>query len=229
MTRENHKELTNKPITTFPTFWQNCKSHPWNFTQSSGSYYNSLLVYNICRKQSRFSCVSTIYFFVGALMWITASLDLHVCKELMDLPPFRRPRNTQTIWNIPSRKKNVFEKPQFWKKKMRWRIEFILGKLHEFLNSIIHNLTVFHFIVLFLVWWYQYNSEKINGKKRQFLFCYVCRLWCTLDKKHGLSKIRWGFWCFVPWDFFASCSPVKIVFREFAVVADAALQTRVLG
>ena len=92
------------------------KTHPWNFTQSSGCYHNSLLVYNICRKQSRFSCVSTIYFFVGALMWITASLDLHVCKELMDLPPFRRPRNTQTIWNIPSRKKNVFEKPQFWKK-----------------------------------------------------------------------------------------------------------------
>ena len=76
----------------------------------------TITVYNICRKQSRFSCVSTIYFFVGALMWITASLDLHVCKELMDLPPFRRPRNTQTIWNIPSRKKNVFEKPQFWKK-----------------------------------------------------------------------------------------------------------------
>ena len=116
-----------------------------------------------------------------------------------------------------------------FEKKMRWRIEFILGKLHEFLNSIIHNLTVFHFIVLFLGWWYQYNSEKINGKKRQFLFCYVCCLRCTLDKKHGLSKIRWGFWCFVPWDFFASCSPVKIVFREFAVVADAALQTRVLG
>ena len=56
------------------------------------------------------------------------------------------------------------------KKKMRWRIEFILGKLHEFLNSIIHNLTVFHFIVLFLVWWYQYNSEKINGKKGNFFF-----------------------------------------------------------
>ena len=90
-----HGILPNLVVLTITVYW---------FTIFAGS--------------SHVSHVSTIYFFVGALMWITASLDLHVCKELMDLPPFRRPRNTQTIWNIPSRKKNVFEKPQFWKK--RW-------------------------------------------------------------------------------------------------------------
>ena len=66
--------------------------------QSSGCYHSSLLVLQYLPEASSHVSHVSIYFFVAALIWITASLlHLHVCKELMDLPPFRRPRNTQTI------------------------------------------------------------------------------------------------------------------------------------
>lgn len=96
---ENHKELTNKPFQ--PPFLKIVK-HQWNFTnqiKNPNLVVVTIAVYwfTIFAGSSHVSHVS-IYFFVAALIWITASLlHLHVCKELMDLPPFRRPRNTQTI------------------------------------------------------------------------------------------------------------------------------------
>lgn len=60
MRGENHKELTNKPFQ--PPFLKIVK-HQWNFTNQIKNP-NLVVVtiavywfYNICRKQSRFSCV----------------------------------------------------------------------------------------------------------------------------------------------------------------------------
>ena len=94
---------------------------------------------------------------IFSLMWITASL--HICKEWWICHHYVQETH-KTLETVPSVVQNEVKENL---SLMRLMIGVFLGFPSNIFSKWYHNHTIFHFIVLFSVW-YQYNSGKINDK-----------------------------------------------------------------